>query len=50
LTRALHEKNNERLVSPVCGGEIMKYAGQPAYLTGFRREVGEVPCPVGFSI
>jgi hypothetical protein len=21
----------------------------PAYLTGFRREGGEVPCPVGFS-
>jgi hypothetical protein len=22
---------------------------EPAYLTGFRRKGGEVPCPVGFS-
>ena len=30
------------------GSETM-VADWPAFLTSFRREVGEVPCPVGFS-
>ena len=30
-------------------GGFVSYAGQPVYLTGFRREGGEVPCPVAFS-
>jgi len=31
------------------GRKVVRYAGQPTYLAGFRREVGEVPCPAVFS-
>jgi hypothetical protein len=31
------------------GPKVVSDAGEPAYLTGFRREGGEVPCPAVFS-